>query len=66
MNTEDLIVDDCGDGEVVENLSEGSPDIERAVLFDALVIEAVDLGDQPGLVVASEKSYSVSVAHFEG
>ena len=66
MNAEDLIVDDSCYGEEVEDLSKGSPDVERSILFDALVVESVDLGDESGLVVASEQSYSVSVPHLEG
>lgn len=47
MNTEDLVVDNGSDGEVVEDLCKGTPDVERTVLTDALIVEAVDLCDEP-------------------
>ena len=66
MNAEDLVVDDCGDGEVVEDLGEAAPDVEGTILADALIVEAVDLRDEAGLVVASQEGHSVFVAHLEG
>lgn len=66
MHAEDLIIDDCSDGEVVEDFGEGTPDVERAVFADALIVEAVDLRDESGLVVASEQGDPVLVAHLEG
>ena len=66
MDAEDLIVNDSRYGEKVEDLSKSSPDVERSILFDALVVESVNLGDESGLVVASEEGYSVSVPHLEG
>lgn len=66
VHAEDLIIDDCSDGEVVEDFGEGTPDVERAVFADALIVEAVDLRDESGLVVASEQGDPVLVAHLEG
>lgn len=45
METEDLVVDEGGEGEVVEEVGKILPDIGVAVLAQALVVEAVDLGD---------------------
>lgn len=66
MHAEDLVIDHCSDGEVVEDFGEGTPDVERAVFADALIVEAVDLSDESGLVVASEQGDPVLVAHLEG
>jgi len=65
VDAEHFVVDDGSDGEEIEDLSESSPDVEGSVLFDALVVEAVDLGNEPGLMVASEEGDSVSVPHLE-
>lgn len=66
MDAEDLIVNDSRYGEEVEDLSKSSPDVERSILFDALVVKSVDLSDESGLMVASEQGYSVSVPYLEG
>ena len=66
MDAKDLVVNYCRDGEVVEYLGEGAPDVERAVLADALIVEAVDLRDEAGLVVAPEEGDPVLVADLEG
>ena len=44
MDTEDLAVDDGGEGEVVEDLGAVPPHRDAPVLPQALVIEAVNLG----------------------
>ena len=44
MDTEDLAVDDGGEGEVVEDLGAVPPHRDASILPQALVIEAVDLG----------------------
>lgn len=59
-----LAVDDGGEGQVVEDLGAVSPHGDRAVLAEALVIEAVDLGDLPRLVVPPDQRYPVWVAHL--
>ena len=42
------------------------PNIDAAVLAQALVVEAVDLGDLPALVVAADQRDAVGVADLEG
>ena len=66
MKTEDLVVDQGGKGEVVEEIGEVLPDICVAVLAQALVVEAVDLGDLTGLVVAAEDGDALWVANLQG
>lgn len=46
MHAEYFIINDSSDGEKVENFSKGSPYIQRTVLFNALIIKAIDLSDQ--------------------
>lgn len=65
MHAKDLIIDNCSDGEVIKDFGEGSPDIERAVFSDTLIIETVNLRDEPRLVISSEQGDSVLVSDLE-
>lgn len=65
MHAEDLVVDNGSNSQVVKHLSKRPPDIERPILSDAFIIEAIDLGDEAGLVVAPQQSYPVSVPHLQ-
>lgn len=66
MKTEDLVVDQGGKGEVVEEIGEVLPDICVAVLAQALVVEAIDLGDLTGLVVTAKDGDALWVANLQG
>lgn len=66
MDAEDAVVDDGGEGEVVEDVGAVPPDVERAVLPQALIIEPVDLRDLPALVVPSDQRHQVRIAHLVG
>lgn len=63
-NTSYLAINDSREGQIVEYLSAVSPDSDRAVLAETFVVEAVDLGDLPGLVVSPNQGYPVRVAHL--
>jgi hypothetical protein len=65
VDAEDLVVDDAGEGEVVEHVGKVVPDSSVAVLAAALCIEAVGLGDSSRLVVATDEVDAVGVAEFE-
>lgn len=65
VETEDLIVDKGGKGEVVEEVGEVFPYIGIAILSKALIIEAVDLSDLAGFVVATENGDALGVSNFE-
>ena len=54
MQAEYLAVYQGCQGQVVEQVSEVLPHVGIAILAEALVVEAVDLGDLPGLVVPPE------------
>jgi hypothetical protein len=45
MNTEYLIINNSSDSEVVKDLSEGPPYVERPILLDALIIETINLSN---------------------
>ena len=65
MDAKDLAFDYGADTEIIENLSAVLPWVGISVLSDCLIVEAVDSGDLPGLVVASEESDVRRVLEFE-
>jgi hypothetical protein len=65
VDAEDLVVDDAGEGEVVEHIGKVVPDSSVAVLAAALCVETVGLGDSSRLVVAADEVDAVGVAQFE-
>ena len=65
VQAEDLVVDERGQGQVVEEVGEKLPHVGVAVLAQALVVEAVDLRDLAGLVVAAQDGDALGVADFE-
>ena len=65
VEAEDLIVNKCGEGKVVEEIGEVFPDVGIAVFSETLVIEAVDLGDLTGFVVTTENCDALGVSDFE-
>jgi hypothetical protein len=66
MQTEDLVVDKGGEGQVVEEICEILPYICVAVFSKTFVIESVDLGDLAGFVVATENGNALRITDFEG
>lgn len=54
MNAEDLVVNDCCKGQVIEDLSAISPHIDRTIFSKTFVVETVHLGDLATLVIASD------------
>lgn len=65
MKTEDLVVDQGGQGEVVEKVGEVLPDIGIAVFAQAFVVEPVHLGNLTRLVVAAENGNPLWVSDLE-
>ena len=65
VQAEDLVVDEGRQGQVVEEVGEEFPDVGVAVFAQALVVEAVDLRDLAGFVVAAQDGDAVRVADFE-
>jgi len=64
MQAEDLIFHQRRQRQQIEQIREVLPDVGVAVFAEALVVEAVDLGDLPGLVVPSQNGHSVLEPHF--
>ena len=53
VQAEDVVLDDSGERQIVEEAGEILPDISVSILAKAFVIEAIDLGNLLGLVVAA-------------
>lgn len=66
METENRVLDESGQRQVIEEVGEVLPDVGSSVFTKALVIEAINLGDLSTLVVATEDSNSVLVANLQG
>ena len=65
VQAKDLVVNQSGEREVVEEIGKVLPYVRVAVLAQALVIEAVNLGDLAGFMVAPEDGDAGRVANFE-
>ena len=65
VKTKDLVVDQRGQGQVVEEVGEVFPDVRVAILSQAFVVESIDLGNLTGLVVTTENGDALGVSNFE-
>ena len=65
VEAEDLSVDQGGQGKVVEKVREVLPHVGVSVLAEALVVEAVDLRDLTGLVVAAQDRDALTETNLE-
>lgn len=65
VDAEDLVVDDAGEGEVVEHVGEVVPDSSVAILAAAFCVETVGLGYSSRLVVAADEVDAMRVAELE-
>ena len=65
MDTEDLVIDDRCQGQVVKNSCAVPPNVDGSVLSETLVVESIDLGNLSAFVVASYQSDSFRVSDFE-
>ena len=65
MHAEYLFIDYCSYSQIVKNLGERAPDIQRAVFFNAFIVETIDLSDQPRLMVTSQQRDPIFVSNFE-
>jgi hypothetical protein len=66
METKNLVFDQSSEGQIVEQIGKGLPNIGVVILTDALVVEAVKLCHLATFVIASQDSEAVRVAALEG
>ena len=65
VQTEDLIIDQGSQREVIEQVCEVLPNVRVSVLSETLVVEAVDLGDLARLVVSTEDGDALRVSDLQ-
>lgn len=65
MKAEDLVFNNCGHWDIVEEVSEHDPNALASKFLLAFFIEAVDLSDSPRLVVPPRKMNPLGVPDFE-
>lgn len=66
VQAENLVVDECSEGEIVEEVGEVFPDISIAVFSQTFVVKAIDLGNLSTLVVPSKDGDSGRVSDLQG
>jgi hypothetical protein len=66
VETENLVVDEGGEGKVVEEVGEVLPDVGVAVLAETLVVKAIYLRNLTRFVVTTEDSDAGGVSDLEG
>ena len=66
MDAEYLLVYYGCQGQVIEDVSTVSPNIQRTIFSQALVVESINLSYLSAFVVASDESNEVGVSNFVG
>lgn len=66
VETEDLVIDEGSEREVVEQICEILPNVGIAIFSEAFVVEAIDLSDLAGFVITTENRNSLWVSNLEG
>lgn len=65
VEAEELVLNNCSEGEEIEEFSEALPHIGVAVLPAALIVKSINLGDLARFVITSQDGQSVFVAHLQ-
>jgi hypothetical protein len=65
VEAEDLIVDQGGKGEEIEEVGEVFPNVRIAIFPKALIVKAIDLCNLTRFVVATEDCNALGVSDFE-
>jgi len=66
VEAEDLVVNEGGKREIIEQIGKELPNIGIAVFSETFVVEAINLGDLARLMIASEDRNSGWVSYLEG
>lgn len=64
VEAEDLVIDESGEGKVVEKVGEVLPHICISVLAETFIVEAVHLGNLARLVVATKNGDTLWVSNL--
>lgn len=66
MKTEDLVINQGSEGEIVEEIGKILPDVRISVFSEAFVVEAVYLSNLAGLVISAQDGDTLRISDFEG
>ena len=64
VQAEDVLLDDGGQGQVVEQAGELLPNFGITILTEALIVESIDLGNLLGLVVSTKDGDTVGITNL--
>lgn len=65
MKTEELVLNNCSKGEIIEKLGEAFPDIRVPIFAAAFVIKTINLCNLSGFVVSSQDCDSIFVSNLQ-
>lgn len=65
MKAEDLVLDQSGQGKVIEKIGEILPDVGIAVFSQALIVKSIHLCNLAGFVVSSKNGNALGVSNLE-
>lgn len=65
VEAEDLVVDECSERKIIEEICEVFPYVGIAVFSEAFIVEAINLGDLAGLMVTAEDCDALGISYFE-
>lgn len=65
MHAEDIVIHDSGQSKEVKDLAAVAPHIERTIFAQAFIVESINLGDLPRLMVATNEDDLIRVANFQ-
>jgi len=66
VKTEDLVLNQGSEGEIVKEVGEGFPNVGVSILAETLVIESIDLSNLTRLVVSAEDGNAILIADLKG
>jgi hypothetical protein len=66
VQAEYLVIDQGGEGEVVEQIGEVLPYVRIAIFSETFIVEPIDLCDLTGFVVATEDGDALGISDFQG
>ena len=66
MDTENFVVNNGCEGEIIEDLSAVAPDIDTSILAEAFVVETINLRDLTRFMVSTDQSDAFWVSDLKG
>ena len=66
MDTENFVVNNGCEGEVIEDLCAVAPDINTSILTEALIVETIYLRDLTRFMVSTDQSDALWISDLQG